>query len=92
MAFTAKMAFSLPKYRRLFAQKKAYQGGSRAPQDPPSYAQEKKTSGYKPPSSLYWNEFDFLRRFETLKSGQIQNVFCQHCYIACFETLFSVRL
>ena len=38
MAFTAKMAFSPPKYCRLFAQKKAYQGGSRAPQDPPSYA------------------------------------------------------
>ena len=33
------MAFSPPEYCRLFAQKKAYQeGGSRAPQDPPSYA------------------------------------------------------
>ena len=31
------MAFSLPEYFRLFAQKKAYQGGggSRAPQPPP---------------------------------------------------------
>ena len=28
-------AFSPPEYCRLFAQKKAYQGGSRAPQDPP---------------------------------------------------------
>ena len=27
------MAFSPPEYFRLFAQKKAYQGGSRAPQD-----------------------------------------------------------
>ena len=35
MAFTAKMAFSPPKYCRLFAQKKACQEGSRAPQDPP---------------------------------------------------------
>ena len=35
MAFTAKMAFSPPKYCRLFAEKKVYQGGSRAPQDPP---------------------------------------------------------
>ena len=38
------MAFSPPEYCRLFAQKKAYQGGrggSRAPQDPPSYAPEK---------------------------------------------------
>ena len=34
------MTFSPPEYCRLFAQKKAYQGGggSRAPQDPPSYA------------------------------------------------------
>ena len=35
------MAFSPPEYCRLFAQKKAYQGGGRgsqAPQDPPSYA------------------------------------------------------
>ena len=33
------MAFSPPEYCRLFAQKKAYEGGgSRAPQDPPSYA------------------------------------------------------
>ena len=29
------MAFSLPEYCRLFALTKAYQGGSRAPQDPP---------------------------------------------------------
>ena len=29
------MAFSPPEYCRLFAQKKAYQGESRAPQDPP---------------------------------------------------------
>ena len=38
------MAFSPPEYCRLFAQNKAYQGGSRAPQDtpppPPSYAPE----------------------------------------------------
>ena len=32
------MAFSPPEYCRLFAQKKAYQGGSRAPQDPPPLA------------------------------------------------------
>ena len=32
------MGFSPPEYCRLFAQKKAYQGGSRAPKDPPSYA------------------------------------------------------
>ena len=34
------MAFSPPEYCRLFAQKKAYQGGVTAPQDPshPSYA------------------------------------------------------
>ena len=32
------MAFSPPEYCRLFAQRKAYQGGSQAPQDPPSYA------------------------------------------------------
>ena len=33
------MAFSPPEYCRLFAQKKAYQGGVTAPQDPshPSY-------------------------------------------------------
>ena len=31
------MAFSPPEYCTLFAQKKAYQGGSRAPQHPPSY-------------------------------------------------------
>ena len=29
------MTISPPEYCRLFAQKKAYQGGSRAPQDPP---------------------------------------------------------
>ena len=29
------MAFSPPEYCRLFAQKKAYQGGSRVPQEPP---------------------------------------------------------
>ena len=29
------MAFLPPEYCRLFAQKKAYQGGSQAPQDPP---------------------------------------------------------
>ena len=34
------MVFSPPEYCRLFAQKKAYQGGSRALQDPPSYAPE----------------------------------------------------
>ena len=33
------------------------------------------TSGFKPPSSLYWNEFDFLRRFKGLKSEKIQKVF-----------------
>ena len=41
MAFTAKMAFSPPKYCRLFAQKKAYQGGVTGPPGPPpppSYA------------------------------------------------------
>ena len=34
------MAFSPPEYCRLFAEKKAYQGGggSRAPQDPPPLA------------------------------------------------------
>ena len=32
------MAFSPAEYCRLFAEKKAYQGGSRSPQDPPSYA------------------------------------------------------
>ena len=35
------IASSPPKYCRLFAQKKAHQGGeARAPQDPPSYAPE----------------------------------------------------
>ena len=42
------MAFSPPEYCRLFAQKKAYQGGSRAPQEPPppppSYAPGKSKS------------------------------------------------
>ena len=35
MAFTAKMAFSPPKYCRLFAQKKAYQGGVTGTPGPP---------------------------------------------------------
>ena len=35
----------------------------------------KSRAGYKPPSSLYWNKFDFLRRFKGLKSEQIQKVF-----------------
>ena len=57
MAFTAKMAFSPPKYCRLFAQKKAYQGGSRAPQDPPpspppSYAPVIDAPGKSSPLSL----------------------------------------
>ena len=34
------MAFSPPECCRLFAQKKAYQGGARAPPDPPSYTPE----------------------------------------------------
>ena len=39
------MAFSPPEYCRLFAQKKAYQGGSRVPQEPPpSYAPGKSKS------------------------------------------------
>ena len=39
------------------------------------------------PFSLYWNEFAFLC-FEAYKSHQIQKVFDQYCYVACFDTFF----
>ena len=40
---------------------------------------------YKPPASMYWNGFDFLRR--RLKQ-RLKKYFYQHWYVACFETPF----
>ena len=54
------MAFSPPEYCGFFAQKKAYQGGSRAPPDPPP-----------PPSPSYAPAEDvhYLSTKDTLHNG-----------------------
>ena len=45
---------------------------------------------FEPPSSLYWNEFNFLLHFEAKKAIKFQKYSDQPCYVACFERKFWV--
>ena len=49
----------------------------------PSSCKQKNTSLYKPPSSLYWSEFDFCDLLKPKKAIECKMYFDQHCHVTC---------
>ena len=91
MAFTAKILSW--RFRHLnivgcLLKRRPTKGGSRAPQDPPSYAHEKKRPVISPPLACIEMNLTFYDDLKLKKAIKFEKYFDQHCYIACSETLF----